>query len=83
MFYKVGALKTFAKFTEKHLRRTNFNVYKYIGWDPATFTSSKSAVETLENGVKYIPVETLEKGVKMFKVVVSLLLTLNIFQTFS
>ena len=33
-------------------------------WDPATFTSSKSAVETLENCVEYVPVETLEKGVK-------------------
>ena len=35
-----------------------------IGWDPATFTSFKSAVETLESGVKNVPVETLEEDVK-------------------
>ena len=59
MFYRIGALKTFAKFTGKLLRWSNFNVNKLIGWDPAT-----SVVETLENSVKYVPVETLEKGVR-------------------
>ena len=64
MFCKISALKTFAKLTEKHLRRSDFNVYKYIGWDTATFIYSKSAIETLKNGVEYVPVKTLEKGVK-------------------
>ena len=64
MFYKIGALKIFAKFTGKLLRCGNFNVYKLIRLDPATFASSKSAAESVENGVKYVPVETLEKGVK-------------------
>ena len=50
--------------------------------DPATFAKSKSAVETLENGVKYIPVETLEKGIKYVQSSGVLLLTLKIFQTF-
>ena len=64
MFYKIGVLKTFVKFIGKLLRWCNFNVYKLIGWDPALLAESKSAVETLENGVKYVPLETLEKGVK-------------------
>ena len=38
MFHKIGALKTFAKLTGKLLRWSNFNVYKLIVWDPATFT---------------------------------------------
>ena len=50
----MGALESFAKFTGKLLRRSNINVYKLIGMYPATFTQSKSAVETLENGVKYV-----------------------------
>ena len=66
MFYKIGALKTFTNITGKLLGWSNFNVYKLIGWNPATFASSKLAVETLGNGVKYVPVETLEKGVKYF-----------------
>ena len=64
MFYNKGALKTFVKFIGKLLRWSNFNVNKLIGRDPATFAQTKSAVETLENGVKYVLVETLEKGVK-------------------
>ena len=63
MFCKIGALKTFTKFTVKLLRWSNFNVYKLTEWDPATFTQSKSAVEKLEKGVKYVPVEPLKKGV--------------------
>ena len=54
MFYKIVALKSFAKFTGKLMCQSNFNVYKSIGWDLATFR----AVETLENDVKYVPVET-------------------------
>ena len=54
MLYQMDALETFAKFTGKLLHRSNINVYKLIGVYPATFTSSKSAVETLENGVKYV-----------------------------
>ena len=48
MFYKIGALETFAKGTRKRLRQSDFRAYKLIGWDPATFTLSKSAVETPE-----------------------------------
>ena len=36
--YKIGALKTFAKFSGKLLRWSNFNVYKLVGWDPEIFT---------------------------------------------
>ena len=32
MSYKIGALKTFAKFPVKLLRRSKFKVYKLIGW---------------------------------------------------
>ena len=35
LLYKIGALKTFPKFTEKLLRRSNYNVYKLIAWDPS------------------------------------------------
>ena len=38
MFYKIGALETSTIFTGKRLRRSNFKVYKLIGWDPTTFT---------------------------------------------
>ena len=48
----------------KPLCRSNFNVYKLIGWDPVKFIQSKSAVEKLEKGGKYVPVEALEKCVK-------------------
>ena len=37
MFCKIGTLKTFASFTGKHLRRSNVNLSKLIGWDTATF----------------------------------------------
>ena len=64
MFYNIGPLKTFVKFIGKLLRWSNLNIKIFIGWDPATCAETKSAVETLENGVKYVPVEALEKGVK-------------------
>ena len=42
MHYKISALKTFAKFSGKRLRRSNFNVYTMVWWDPAKLTSKKN-----------------------------------------
>ena len=63
----MGALKIFAKLSRKSLRQSDLNVYKLIEWDPATFSLSMSATETVEKCVKYVTVETIEKGVKYFQ----------------